>query len=110
MADLFLVEVSAPVGGGVESVFDQIAAAAANGELIEVQYGRDLGVVYGIIEHRNAIALAALLRQNRLEFEEVVPVRLVGASLEAVKARRGAYLPAHPGNGYRDRAGRPART
>ena len=62
MADLFLIEVPAPTGAAqdaVQPVFDRIAEATskANGELIEVQYGRDLGVVYGIIEHRSAEAL-----------------------------------------------------
>jgi len=95
MADLFLVEVPAPKEAAraeVEPVFERIRSAAeqSNGELIEVQYGHDLGVVYGIIEHRNAEALDALLKHHGLEFEAVVPVRLVGPTLDEVKANRGS--------------------
>ncbi len=94
MADLFLIEISAPDGGeatAVEATFNQIESAAksANGELIEVQYGRDLGVIYAIVEHRSQVALGALLKQSGLDFPEVVPVRLVGPTLEEVKARSG---------------------
>ena len=51
----FLIEVPSPQGASqdaVQPVFDRIAEATtqAKGELIEVQYGRDLGVVYGIIK------------------------------------------------------------
>ena len=95
MANLFLVEVPAPEAAEaaqVQATFDKIAAAAeaAAGRLIEVQYGRDSGVVYGIIEHRSQIALEALLRQGGLEFAELAPVRLVGPTLDEVKAHAGS--------------------
>ena len=95
MADLFLVEVPAPTGAAhteIEPLFEGIRSAAeqSNGELIEVQYGQDLGVVYGIIEHRSAEALDGLLRHHGLEFDRVEPVRLVGPTLDEVKANRGA--------------------
>ena len=94
MADLFLIEVPSPKDASqdaVQPVFDRIAAATeqAKGELIEVQYGRDLGVVYGIIEHHNSEVLEGLLRYNELEFESVIPVQLVGPTLDEVKAHRG---------------------
>lgn len=95
MADLFLIEVPSPQGAtqdAIQPVFDRIADATtkANGELIEVQYGRDLGVVYGIIEHRNSEVLEGLLRHNELEFDAVIPVQLVGPTLDDVKAHRGS--------------------
>lgn len=95
MAELFLIEVPSPTGAShsdMQPVFDRIEEATqqAKGELIEVQYGRDLGVVYGIIEHRNAEALEGLLRHHELEFEAVIPVQLVGPTLDEVKARRGS--------------------
>jgi hypothetical protein len=95
MAELFLIEVPSPTGASqndVQPVFDRIELATqqANGELIEVQYGRDLGVVYGIIEHRSAEALEGLLRHHDLEFEAVIPVQLVGPTLDEVKAHRGS--------------------
>ena len=95
MADLFLIEVPSPKGASqdaVQPVFDRIAEATkqAKGELIEVQYGRDLGIVYGIIEHNNAEVLEGLLRHVDLAFDAVVPVQLVGPSLDEVKAHRGS--------------------
>ena len=94
MADLFLIEVPSPSDASsdvIQPVFDRIedATQKASGELIEVQYGRDLGVVYGIIEHRNAEVLEGLLRHNELDFEAVIPVKLVGPTLDEVKAHRG---------------------
>jgi Protein of unknown function (DUF4242) len=95
MSQLFLVEV--PVGkdaslATVQPVIDSLHAVAkqASGDLIEVQYGRDLGLVYGIFEHRMAEVLEGLLRAANIEFTEVVPVQLVGPTLEEVKAHRGA--------------------
>lgn len=95
MPGLFLVEVPAPreaTRAAVEPIFQRIAEAAegARAELVEVQYGRDLGVVYGILEHHSAEVLEGLLRHQELGFGELIPVRLVGPTLEEVKAHRGA--------------------
>jgi hypothetical protein len=95
MADLFLIEVPAATKAAhseIEPVFEliRVAVEQSNGELIEVQYGQDLGVVYGIIEHRSAEALEGLLRHHGLEFDKVEPVRLVGPTLDEVKANRGS--------------------
>ncbi len=94
MSRLFLVELPTASGATPEQVqplFDALQAVArrAHGDLIEVQYGRDLGVVYGIFEHRSAEVLDALLRADGIAFTEVAPVRLVGPTLDEVKARRG---------------------
>lgn len=95
MSQLFLVEV--PVGkdalqAAVQPIIDALheVAKQASGDLIEVQYGRDLGLVYGIFEHRMAEVLDGLLRARNIEFNEIVPVQLVGPTLEEVKAHRGA--------------------
>jgi hypothetical protein len=89
---LFLIETPIPDGGkaATEALFEQLAETAqkANGELIEVQVGLDAGLVYAIFEHRAAEVLEAYFRQAGLTFEEVAPVRLVGAELEDVKAKK----------------------
>ncbi len=95
MPELFLVEIPVQNDASQETLqplFDQLAdvATQASGELIEVQHGRDLGMVYAIFEHRMAEVLDGLLRARNIEFTEVVPVQLVGPTLDEVKARRGA--------------------
>jgi hypothetical protein len=89
---LFLIETALPEGGkeAAEALIDRIAGAAkqGNGELIEVQVGVDAGRVYAILEHRTAEVLEVFLKQAGLEFDEVAPVRLVGAELEDVKAKK----------------------
>jgi hypothetical protein len=95
MSQLFLVEVPVEKNASQEAIqplFDTLAEVAkqASGELIEVQYGRDLGMVYGIFEHRMAEVLEGLLKARNVEFNEVVPVQLVGPTLDEVKAHRGA--------------------
>lgn len=91
---LFLIETPIPEGGteALQPLFQQFEAAAekANGELIEIQVGVDAGRVYAIFEHRVSEVLESVLREAGLNFDEVAPVRLVGAELEEVKARKGA--------------------
>ncbi|MDA1240374.1 MAG: DUF4242 domain-containing protein [Chloroflexi bacterium] len=89
---LFLIETALPEGDkdATEALIDRIAGAAkqGNGELIEVQVGVDAGRVYAILEHRTGEVLEVFLKQAGLEFDEVAPVRLVGAELEDVKAKK----------------------
>jgi len=89
---LFLIETPLPEGGkeATEALFEKLAATAkqSNGELIEVQVGVDAGLVYAIIEHRAAELVEVYLKQAEIEINEVAPVRLVGAELEDVKAKK----------------------
>lgn len=66
------------------------AAATAGGELVEVQVGLDAGRLYAIVEAEAAPPLEAALRDRDLIVHGVVEVRLVGPTLEEVKAARGA--------------------
>lgn len=90
---LFLLEFDAPSGGreAHEPLFERVAQAAqqANGELIEIQVGEDSGVVYAIVEHRAAEVLEGVFTQGGLAPKDVAEVRLVGPTLEDVKARKG---------------------
>ncbi|MEZ4502914.1 MAG: DUF4242 domain-containing protein [Dehalococcoidia bacterium] len=90
---LFLLEFDAPSDGqeAHQALFDQIAAAAqqSNGELIEIQVGADSGVVYAIVEHRAAEVLQGVFANAGIEPKDVAEVRLVGPTLEDVKARKG---------------------
>lgn len=91
MSSLFLLEVSLPEGAdSLEPLFEQLAEAAkkANGELIEIQVSKQNGLAYTIIEHRSAEVLEALFKQAGIPFNEVAPVRLVGAELEDVKKKK----------------------
>lgn len=89
---LFLLEVPLPEGGkeATDKLLQTLAdtAAQANGELIEVQIGVEAGLAYAIIEHRMAEVLEGVFKQAGVEFNEVAPVRLVGAELEDVKAKK----------------------
>ena len=90
---LFLLEFDKPSGerAALQPLFDQIAECAqqANGELIEVQVGEDSNVVYAVIEHRAAAVLDGVFKQAGLAPGDVAEVRLVGPTLEDVKARKG---------------------
>jgi hypothetical protein len=90
---LFLIETPLPAGGkdATDALLQQVAETAqqANGELIEVQVGVDAGRVYAILEHRASEVLEAFFKQAGVEFDEVAPVRLVGAELDEVKAKKG---------------------
>lgn len=89
---LFLLEVplSGDAPGGLDDLFGKLADTAkqANGELIEVQVSREHGLAYAIVEHRVAEVVEAVFKQAGIEFNEVAPVRLVGAELEDLKQRK----------------------
>lgn len=88
---LYLSEFILPPESERASAFDAIDAAAsrAGGELIELQVGADAGRLYGIVEHDQADDLRAALGDVGLGPFEVVEVRLVGPTLDEVKAARG---------------------
>lgn len=65
------------------------AAALATGELVELQVGLDAGRLYAIVEAAAAEPVVAALRSAGLTPYGVVEVRLVGPSLDEVKAARG---------------------
>ncbi len=89
---LFLLEVPLPKEGSAdfESLFERLASTAqqANGELIEVQVSREAGLAYAIVEHRQAEVVDHFFKQAGFEFEEVAPVRLVGAELDDLKRQK----------------------
>ena len=88
---LYLVETILPSEPQRERAFDHIEAAVerAGGELIELQVGLDVGRLYAIVEHESALVLAGAVEDSNLGRFEVVEVRLVGPTLEEVKAARG---------------------
>lgn len=65
------------------------AVATAQGELVELQVGLDVGRVYAIVEAEAGEPVAAAVRSAALNPYGVVEVRLVGPTLEEVKAARG---------------------
>jgi len=90
---LFLAEVSIGSNGATDlsALFARVedAVARAGGELIEVQVVRDLGLVYAIVEHRLADVVRGVLEAAEVAVRDVAEVRLVGPTLEEVKARKG---------------------
>lgn len=103
---LYLVELPLPTsiraaadpaaGPEIAGLGDTIATAATSvgGELVELQVGLDAGRLYVIVETDAPGPLEAALRAAGLTPYGVVEVRLVGPTLEEVKAARGqaAYL------------------
>lgn len=89
---LFLLEVPLPGEGsdGLDALFTRLADTAkqANGELIEVQVSREAGLAYAIVEHRASEVVEHFFREAGVEFNEVAPVRLVGAELEDLKQKK----------------------
>jgi hypothetical protein len=65
------------------------AAATAQGELVELQVGLDAGRLYAVVEAEAGDPVAVALRSAGLSPYGVVEVRLVGPTLEEVKAARG---------------------
>lgn len=98
---LFLVELPLPrpsdpaadrvTDPALAGLGDTIAAAAstAGGELVELQVGLDAGRLYAIVEGSDAVAIEQAVRTAGLTPYGVVEVRLVGPSLDEVKAARG---------------------
>lgn len=91
---LFLVEVPVPEGGSeaVKALFKKFEGAACDcgSELLEVQVGVDTGKVFAIFERESADGLDKALAGQGVEVDEVAPVRLVGTTLEELKARKPA--------------------
>src|SRR2546426_6895459 len=91
---LVLVELKPAVGSREElsPIFDRIAAVVRRdgGEVIEIQVGAGLTPVYVVAEHAAPAGLVAALSASGEAVSDVAEVRLVGATLEQVKASRGA--------------------
>ncbi|MBX6754034.1 MAG: DUF4242 domain-containing protein [Thermorudis peleae] len=90
---LFLAEYRVEVAdrAQLEPVFGAIDAAtrSAGGEVIEFQVGQDLAVLYAVLEHEDGTALRSALEQAGIAPQDFAQVRLVGQSLDEVKAQRG---------------------
>ena len=91
---LVLVELKPVIGSREEltPIFDRIAAVVRRdgGEVIEIQVGAELTPVYVVAEHAEPVGLSAALSASGEAVSDVAEVRLVGATLEQVKASRGA--------------------
>lgn len=92
---LYLIERAfsdaAPDGASTDFDLVKNAVARAGAELIEIQVSKALDRAYFVVEFGGpAASVESSLREARLSFESVAPVRLVGASLEQVKAARGS--------------------
>jgi hypothetical protein len=61
----------------------------SGGSVIEAQVATDLKRTYVIVEHEDPSGLQRALEGIQPSIQELAPVRLVGASLEDVKAARG---------------------
>jgi hypothetical protein len=88
---LFLIEFPLADEGAREAQFDAIADGieASRADLIELQVAVDAGRLYGIVEHSSSEALEDGLRAIGLAHDGVSEVRLVGPTLDDVKAARG---------------------
>lgn len=88
---LHLIEFILPPESARDAVFERIesAADAASAELIEVQVALDMGRLYAIVEHDSDEALEVAYREGGLGTFAVTEVRLVGPTLDEVKAARG---------------------
>ncbi|MGH2351216.1 MAG: DUF4242 domain-containing protein, partial [Chloroflexota bacterium] len=91
---LFLLEYPAAAGDReeVRPLFDRVADAVqtAGGEFIEAQVPTGLDRAYIVVEHPEEAGLRAALEQGGATPGGVAQVRLVGASLDDVKAARNA--------------------
>jgi hypothetical protein len=88
---LYLIEFPLPEEPAREPLFARVgdAIAVAHGELIELQVGLDAGLLYAVAEHHARKALEAALAGADLPVRGVVEVRLVGPTLDELKAARG---------------------
>lgn len=91
---LFLLDFATPGGSpaGVAPLLARVDTALqqAGGGFIEAQVADDLQRVYVVAEHDARAELLNALTQADLAVAEVAEVRLVGATLDDVKATRGA--------------------
>ena len=88
---LFLLESPLPPVADRDAFIRRIGDAIDDvaGELIEIQFGLDTGRLYAIAEHESAAALESAVSAGNLPVNGVVEVRLVGPTLDEVKAARG---------------------
>ncbi len=90
---LYLLEfgTSAAEREELRPLFDEVAdlVQKSGGEVIEAQVGTDLKRAYVVVEHPDQERLRAALRDCRTPVSDIAPVRLVGTTLEALKAARG---------------------
>jgi uncharacterized protein DUF4242 len=91
---LYLIEFPSDAADrpSLQPLFDRIASLTreSGGELIEIQVATDLQRVYSVVEHEDRAALEAALRDAGVEYRDVAPVRLVGTTLDVLKAARPA--------------------
>lgn len=91
---LFLLDFATPGGSraGIAPLLARVDTALqqAGGEFIEAQVASDLQRVYVVAQHDARTELLNALTQADLAVAEVAEVRLVGATLDEVKATRGA--------------------
>jgi hypothetical protein len=75
----------------VRPLLDDVTARVqeAGGEVVEAQVAADLQRIYVIAEHTDREALATALRDGRYPAVDIAEVRLVGATLEELKAAKG---------------------
>jgi hypothetical protein len=88
---LYLTEFILPSESERETHFDAIdeAVIRAGGELIELHIGPDASRLHAVVEHDDPAPLESAFFETAVGPFEVVEVRLVGPSLEEVKAARG---------------------
>lgn len=91
---LFLLDFATPGGSraGVTPLLAKVDTALqqTGGEFIEAQVADDLQRVYVVAEHDVRAELLDALNRADLAVTDVAEVRLVGATLDEVKATRGA--------------------
>ncbi len=91
---LWLIE-TAPAAAerdAVVALLDRVSAAArvAGGDAIDAQVAAGFGKAFVVVEHEERAALEAALQSAGITAADVAEVRLVGDTVENVKARRGA--------------------
>ena len=88
---LYLAEFTLPAEADRDTIFDRIeeSVRVTGGELIELQLGLDFGLLYAIAEADDPGALERGLTAAHTGLRGVAEVRLVGPSLDEVKAARG---------------------
>lgn len=76
---------------GVESLLATIrgAAVSAGGDLLDGQVPADLGRVFAVVEGAERELLEKSLEEAEVDFVDVAEVRVVGATVEAIRNRRG---------------------